>query len=443
MARFLSSAWILTAILCLFILEMTNQFSSSARGRSRSSRYRRTSSRTSVNRSSASASGGSLGSFLLPVVCILQIMIPLMHIYVCKCRQKSKCRTLSMHAYITFVLWLTYCSVCSYTHCTQYGQVLSDFLIMSIVMIIASYVYILFESCGSAEYQIIHELPQDESIMDVVNSLKRKRVERNMIVECWHMETRPRSVDDTDSNGDAKSKTETYQEKVVTYRENKPFLYDNCEDMSYPEEGLQFHRKGVACLKLLKDVECGDDETMDRFNEMKQEMITRNERRDANITFSFEDTIPGFEKRICAYADTNQKAWWMNLSCYWLSTVFLCSWPFRVMFNWKTTKAEYTIKKRLFISSPPEGLSTPWLAPDLPRNGSEDAAAQAGVLYDGVSVNLPSAPFDCPPPSSTTIGNQGFLNACNSLTLLDSGNVSDDNLLENPHSGHVKAVSSP
>eukprot|EP00794_Sanderia_malayensis_P013880 gene13880-15328_t len=274
---------------------------------------------------------------------------------------------------------------------------------MSSVMIVLSYLYILAESCLSAENQYISNILKDESAMDFVNTLKGKRVERNMMVECWHMETRTRTVYYTDSNGNRKSKIETYQEKIVTYRENKPFHYGNCEDISDPE-GPKIDRKGVTRLKLLKDVECGDDETMDKFNEMKQEMITRNERRDVNIAFSFEDTIPGFEKRICAYADTNQKAWWMNLTCYWLSTVFLCSWPFRIMFNWKTTKAEYTIKKKLFISSRPEGLSTPLLAPDLPRNGSEDAAAQAGVLYDGVSVNLPSAPFDCPPPYPGSTG---------------------------------------
>eukprot|EP00794_Sanderia_malayensis_P013884 gene13884-15332_t len=275
---------------------------------------------------------------------------------------------------------------------------------MSIVMIVFSYLYILVESCLSAENQYISNILQDESAMDFVNTLKRKRVERNMMVECWHMETRTRTVYYTDSNGNQQSRTETYQEKVVTYRDNNLFLYGNCEDISDPE-GPKIDRKGVTRLKLLKDVECGDDETMDKFNEMKQEMITRNEHRDVNTTFSFEDTIPGFEKRICAYADASQKAWWMNLSCYWLSTVFLCSWPFRIMFNWKTTKAEYAIKKRLFIGSPPEGFSAPLLAPDFPQNGLNgfvNVAAQNGVSYDGTKVNLLPAPQGCPPPYPTT-----------------------------------------
>eukprot|EP00794_Sanderia_malayensis_P013882 gene13882-15330_t len=270
-------------------------------------------------------------------------------------------------------------------------------------MIVLSYLYILVESCLSAENKYISNILQGESAIGLVNTLKRRRVLRYMKVVCWHLETRTRTVYYIDSNGNQRSRTETYQEVVVTYTENNPFPYGNCEDISDPE-GPKIDRKGVTRLKLLKDVECGDDETEDKFNEMKQEMITRNERRDANITFSFEDTIPGFEKRICAYADASQKAWWINLSCYWLSTVFLCSWPFRIMFNWKTTKAEYTIKKRLFISSPPARLSAPLSAPDLPQHGLHgfvNIVAHNEVSYDGTKVNLLPAPQGCPPPHPT------------------------------------------
>eukprot|EP00794_Sanderia_malayensis_P013881 gene13881-15329_t len=342
--------------------------------------------------------------YLFVFVVILQILVPAAHVIFAIYRDKSESRTLSIDAYIALVLWLTYYSLCTCTRCTKYARELSYFLTMSIVMVISSYLCIFAESFFSTEKKYISNILQDGSAMDFVNTLKRKRVERNMMVECWHMETRTRTVYYTDSNGNQQSRVETYQEMVVTYRENNPFLYGNCEDISDPE-GPKINRKGVTRLKLLKDVECGDDETEDKFNEMKQEMVTRNEHRDANITFSLEDTIPGFEKRICAYADTSQKAWWMNLSCYWLSTVFLCSWPFRIMFNWKTTKAEYTIKKRLFIGSPPARLSAPPSAPNLPQHGLHgfvNIVALNGVSYDGANVNLLPAPQGCPPPYPTT-----------------------------------------
>ena len=284
---------------------------------------------------------------LLAIICFLQVLVPCIHMGIGKSRGKSGLRIISIHAFLSYVCWWTYFVGCQIENCPHYGEVLADFTIMSFIMIPLCYLYMLIESCCSAENQYLSSILTDVSAIGFVDQLKRKDPQRVMMVECYHWETRTRTVQYTDSNGNTQTRTETYQERVTTYTEEQVFPICYSQDIS---DRLELDAYSVTRLKLTPDIDCGDEQTMMKFNEMRQQMIGDNEHRDEYIDFNYSDVIDGFKKRICAYTDPRRRPLWMNLGVFWLSSLFGLTWVFRIIFNCKTRKCEYTIKKLIYCT---------------------------------------------------------------------------------------------
>ena len=286
---------------------------------------------------------------ILTVICLLQLSLPCIHMIIAMYKDKSGLRAISMHAFISYVCWWVYFLGCRVGECQNHGRVLVDLIIMSVIMIPLCYIFMLIESCCSPEKEYIRSILADVSVVDFVEELKRTDPQRIMMIECYHWETRTRTVHYTDANGNTQSRIETYQERVTTYTEQRVFPIGYAEDISNPE-GPKFDLYGVTRLKLTSDVECGDEETVSKFLEMRQQMIDENEYRDTYVDFTYSDVIDGFKKRICAYTDPKYRKFWMNAGCFWIASLLGLTWVFRIVFNWKTKKCEYTIKKLIYFN---------------------------------------------------------------------------------------------
>ncbi len=323
---------------------------------------------------------------------LLQILVPMLHSLVAAHKGKSPMRILSIHAYTTFIFWLTYLSACRSTQCAKYGKVFGNMVIMAFVMIPLSYAFMLLESCFSSESKYISNLMKDESASEYINTLQRATPTRQLLVECWHLETRTRTVTYTDASGNLQTRTETYQEVVITHTETQDFPIGYSRDIS-DSAGPKFDSYSVTRLKLSQEVSCGDAETLQKFEEMQEDMLLRNQGKDVNVSFSHQDVIPGFKKRLCAYTDIHMKPCWMNTGCFWLAALFGLGWPFRWLFRWKTKKADYTVRKEIYLHRPQnEDVS------NLPIN------QPALVLQDGISLVDMTQASTMPYPNQPPIG---------------------------------------
>ena len=84
-----------------------------------------------------------------------------------------------------------------------------------------------------------------------------------MYVECYHYETRTRTV----SNGNGGTRTETYQEKVVTWRARDHIKYGGWMDRSTQVSGLQNVK--LMKMKLDKKLEYADEATFQDFERQR------------------------------------------------------------------------------------------------------------------------------------------------------------------------------
>ena len=143
---------------------------------------------------------------VLAIVPLLQILIPTIHMIIGLKKGKSALRIISLHAFITYIWWLLYLFVCGASKCAQYGEGLGDLVIMGFIMVLFSYFFMLIESCYSSEKQYIANLSTDISVVEYVNKLKNTDPVRQMTIECYHMETRTRTVTYTDAQGNTQTR---------------------------------------------------------------------------------------------------------------------------------------------------------------------------------------------------------------------------------------------
>ena len=283
---------------------------------------------------------------LLPLaVCCFQFFVTVSHIVISSCRKGKSCRVFSAHACLSFVCWSLYSLSCTIVNCSKYGEVFTNFIMISYVMIPVCYIIMLLESLCSAERKYISSISPDISVINFVERLQRTDPKRTMMIFCYHWETRTRLV----RSSDGELQAETYEERVDTYMEQRDFPIAFSQDISDPK-GLNIDLFRVTRLKLKSEIECGNEETMMKFSEMRQQMIDENKLRDQCIEFKHIDGIDGFKKRICAFTDPKYRPCWMNFCTYWVFSLLGLTWVFRIIFKCKTAKCEYTIKKLIYYA---------------------------------------------------------------------------------------------
>ncbi|XP_048576858.1 uncharacterized protein LOC5521493 [Nematostella vectensis] len=267
-------------------------------------------------------------------------------------RNASFFRLYSMGMWISFIMWCVFLIGCRASKCGQYGTIMVYLLVMAIVMVCVAPVIFLLESLCSHERSYITNIMKDETAWDYIKRMQQVAPVINMVVECYHYETRTRVVYYTDANGNQQSRTETYQEKVTTFIDTDTFDYGSWLDVS-KNEMPELSSVELTRLKIDPVVEFGDVETAQSFDTQREEMIERNRHRDVYQDFSYSRDIPGLEKRISAYVNLTQRPFWIREMYYWLATFLCMTWPYRWLFRAKTAKNYYDLKKKIYKSSTP------------------------------------------------------------------------------------------
>lgn len=264
----------------------------------------------------------------------------------------SLCRLISLHMYVSFWLWVIYLVGCEASECTRYGRIFYFLRFVAFVMLGVSPVIVLVESIFCRELGYLKNIMQDETVWEYIHRMHQVPPRINMIVTCYHYETRTRVVYYTDANGNRQSRTETYEEMVVTFVDYGEFSFGSWVDVSKREMPV-LNTAGVTRVKIHPSIILGDQETADDYKRQVAEMLERNRYRDEFTEYSSSDVIPGLERRISAYADLNVKPFWIRPLFFWIATLLQMTWPYRWLFRAKTAKEYYVLKKKVYKSETP------------------------------------------------------------------------------------------
>ncbi|KAK3724928.1 hypothetical protein QZH41_005686 [Actinostola sp. cb2023] len=267
-------------------------------------------------------------------------------------RNASILRLISMDLYISFYLWLIYYVGCKASESTKYGSIFGDLQIMAIVMLILCPLVVLIESVFSHELAYIKNIMHDETAWSYIQRMHAVAPIISMTVECYHWETRTRVVYYTDANGNSQSRTETYQERVVTFVDSDVFSFGCWVDVS-KREMPSISYVALTRLKIDAHINFGDQETEEDYGRQREDMLDRNRHRDVHMDFSTSREIPGLEQRISAYVDLSVKPWWIGQGYFWIATLLMLTWPYRWLFRAKTAKSYYDLNKKIYKSTTP------------------------------------------------------------------------------------------
>jgi len=187
-----------------------------------------------------------------------------------------------------------------------------------------------------------------EDFMTFINRIKSTPPTMGFSCECYHYETRYRTVHYKDSQGNSRTRQESYQEKVVTHRETERFNYREWEDISgnVTQDILVFIATKV---KFTKNWVCGDQRTLQIYEEQKGRFIGRNKFRDVHFSFWTFYDINGFQDRKLCIVDLGQSSPHMKFSSYLMfSLLLMCSWPYRMWLEYKTVRSRFHVTKRIY-----------------------------------------------------------------------------------------------
>jgi len=188
-------------------------------------------------------------------------------------------------------------------------------------------------------------------VEDFVGYVQRMRLVAPLIgfwCECYHYETRYRTVEYTDSQGNRQTRTESYEEKVVTHTESEYFRFNHFDDISgnVTTDILVFLATKV---KFSKGWVFGDDRTRYMYEAQKSNFINRNKFRDSHFSSLDLFTIDGFVERKLCLVELSKRSNVMSYKHYLLfSLLLLCSWPYRLWLEKKTVRSRYHFEKRIF-----------------------------------------------------------------------------------------------
>ena len=267
-------------------------------------------------------------------------------------KNSSLWRIISICLFFSIYLWIAYLVGCEISQCTQYGRIFVYLKIFGFVMLCLSSVYIFIESIFSHELDYLRKIMQDETAWGYIQNMHQVAPRISMIVECYHFEMRTRDVYYTDANGNRQSRTETYTEKVVTFKDHDEFSFGSWVDVS-KRQMPALSTVSLTRVRIDPYVLFGDQETADDYERQATAMIERNRHRDAFTDFSASREIPGLKKRISAYVDLRVKPWWIRPLFFWLATLLQMTWPYGWLFRAKTSKSYYAPKKMIYKSTTP------------------------------------------------------------------------------------------
>ena len=118
-------------------------------------------------------------------------------------------------------------------------------------------------------------------------------------------------------------------------------------------------------------------------------------KRDIHMDAWIDKEIPGFVERIAVTSDENGKVpGWMDSAIFTFFTILFLTWPYRWMFNYKTGKTTYEIKKKFFAfpkpTSSPENefANNPGYYPQINPGNSQNN-----------HPNYPDGASNYPPPN--------------------------------------------
>eukprot|EP00742_Colponemidia_sp_Colp-10_P016514 GILJ01018939.1.p2 GENE.GILJ01018939.1~~GILJ01018939.1.p2 ORF type:complete len:103 (-),score=5.12 GILJ01018939.1:102-410(-) len=99
-------------------------------------------------------------------------------------------------------------------------------------------------------------------------------------------------------------------------------------------------------LKILKSFSFGDDSIKESYRNAKTEAYTENEHRDDHCTVTENFSVHGYVENILV-SEEDVNPCLMSTTTYWIFSLLLLSWPYRVWLHLHTSEFVFHLEKKI------------------------------------------------------------------------------------------------
>ena len=215
--------------------------------------------------------------------------------------------------------------------------------------IFSTCLYVMNSCICSSTHRFLVRKMDTESCMQFIEKMKSAEPIITFHIECYHYETRYRTV--TDSNGN--SRRESYQEKVTTHRAEEVYQYRTCRELSEFDEISGFNGFKFTRLECRKDWQCANQVTQNDFDYKKDAFYVRNSRDTHQSKYEtmelpgFPNTIKNRKEMLIESQPGSSK--YISGNWYMLFMLLGCSACYRLHFNTMTQRKKHTFIKEISI----------------------------------------------------------------------------------------------
>ena len=163
---------------------------------------------------------------------------------------------------------------------------------------------------------------------------------------CYHYVRRTRQVTRY-RNGDAFTTTQVYYERVNTYNASAAFDFGHCGVKDISKHLVNLDHYPATKIRFTKGFSFATQDTEREFEEQRMHFFQEHERRDdyMEVREGLDLLNMHFKEYVIAFADKDHLPWYVSQVVFWISSLFLLSWPLRVLIDWKTAYVHYHIHK--------------------------------------------------------------------------------------------------
>ncbi|CAD7697860.1 unnamed protein product [Ostreobium quekettii] len=240
---------------------------------------------------------------------------------------------------------------------SEYGTSFAIFLVGVIFLCLSIILYVM-EVWYCSTRSFVHNVLSTESAVDFVNRLKSTPPVVGYHMSCYNLQVRVRTT--TDSTGN--TMTQTYTEKVTTWTGSESFHFHTWKDTSGSVSGLEDYE--MAKLRLIKEKGYLDRYTRESFQENRARFVAANRHRDDFYEMNDTLDIDGFRDSVLALRDINERPWWLYPAVFYIASLLLLTWPYRVLLNSRVISTKFKVVKSI-SAEPTRGEGAPTSASEM------------------------------------------------------------------------------
>lgn len=226
------------------------------------------------------------------------------------------------------------------------GMLLTDFIddwiLEQWVPIATGVLYLIYLihsfHCSKFSSTISNHVRGLDNICQQIETPKREHPHFSWHIQCYHYETRTRTVSETDANGKQTTRTETYEVRVNTHsaRNNGVIPSTDRTPLFVPNT-----------TALMTEIETHLSLDFSHSNYLGcYHAWCRSHRRDVHADESRSESLPSQKRSLLAEWVSGARPFWFRKSCYVLSTLLFCSMCYRLRVQRRCGRQEFTYFKK-------------------------------------------------------------------------------------------------